>query len=131
MSSQSSISKTQKLRNAANKLLQKMKLSKNKDDLDLGELSAAKVQVARSVTFTRPTEAPRIVDLKALKRDARPQTPRIRTHQSGMQHSLEKTRNHASYERLDDEESDVDWSLLDLPENILERLANDSRHSLI
>lgn len=26
---------------------------------------------------------------------------------------------------------DVDWSLLDLPENIYGRLANESRHSLI
>ena len=37
-----------------------------------------------------------------------------------------------SYERLDDDEgSDVDWSLLDLPEKVYGGLANESRHGLV
>ena len=35
------------------------------------------------------------------------------------------------YERRDDEDSDVDWTLLDLPENVYGRLANESCHSLV
>ena len=35
------------------------------------------------------------------------------------------------YELLDGEDSDLDWSLLDLPEQVYQRLANESRHSLI
>lgn len=35
------------------------------------------------------------------------------------------------YERLDDEDSNVDWTLLDLPENMYGRLANESCHSLV
>ncbi|CAF9922152.1 MAG: hypothetical protein ALECFALPRED_002031 [Alectoria fallacina] len=42
---------------------------------------------------------------------------------------------YVGYEPLDDDEddegSDVDWSLLDLPENVYGRLANESCHSLI
>ena len=35
------------------------------------------------------------------------------------------------YELLDEEGVDVDWNLLDLPEPVMWRLVNESRHSLI
>lgn len=37
----------------------------------------------------------------------------------------------ADNELLDDGNSDMDWTLLDLPEALYGRLANESRHSLI
>ena len=44
---------------------------------------------------------------------------------------LDDVVDYGGYEPLDDEGSDVDWSLLDLPENVYGRLANESRHSLV
>lgn len=180
MSSQSSIPGTQKLGLIASKILQKMKIFKGKGHIDLEELDSTPIEVARFVTFTRPTEAPQIVDLKALRRNVRPQLASINTVQLRvtrpqadlnspelhLQRSFEKLRaptetgtplrrnpqqafiieatsvrsaaaalddiaDEESYEILDEEDSDLDWSLLDLPENIYRRLANESRHSLI
>ena len=46
--------------------------------------------------------------------------------------ALDDIADYLGYEILDDDEdTDVDWTLLDLPEHIYARLANDSRHSLI
>lgn len=157
-----------------------MKLSKGNEDTSLKELASTDVQVARFVTFELPAEAPQIIDLKAMRRNIRPQPARIYTHhfrvphlqadlnnsEIRLQRSFEDLRSpretgtplrrnpqqvyvfkatstrsttaviddvmdNADYERLDDEDSDLDWSLLDLPENVYARLANDSRHSLI
>ena len=45
--------------------------------------------------------------------------------------TFDDVRDYEGYELLDEEGADVDWSLLDLPEPVLWRLANESRHSLI
>ena len=45
--------------------------------------------------------------------------------------ALDGLLDHEGYDLLDDKTSDLDWSLLDLPENIYGRLANESRHSLL
>ena len=82
MSSQTAISKTHRLRSVASKIFQKMKISKDKEDIDLEEVSSTEIQVARFVTFIRPTEAPQIIDLKAVRRSLRPQLPRIYTPDS-------------------------------------------------
>lgn len=180
MSSQDSISGTQKLRRVASKILQKMKLSAGKEDMDLEELGSTEIQAARFVTFTRPTMAPQIIDLKAMRQNIRPQFPRIDTHQPrvqrpqadlnshelNLQRSFEDLRaptktgtprrrnpeqvfvfeatsdrsasavlnditDYAGYETIGGEDSDLDWSLLDLSEKVYGRLANESRHSLI
>ena len=39
--------------------------------------------------------------------------------------------DYEGYELLDERGVDVDWNLLDLPEPVLRRLANESCHSLI
>ena len=44
---------------------------------------------------------------------------------------LDDVADDAGYDLLDDDDYDVDWSLLELPENVYGRLANESRHSLI
>ncbi len=148
MSSQKLTSRTQKLRLTASKMLQKMKLSKSKDDTNLRELDAADIQVARFVTFVRPTEAPQIIDLKAMRQNIRPRlythhpsVPRSQAELKGpelrLQKSSESARllddvaDEAGYEMLDDDEHDVDWSLLELSEKVYGRLANESHHSLI
>ena len=168
--SQSIISGTQKLRQKAGKILQKMKLSKGQDDTDLEPLIC---QEAKLMTFTRPTEAPQIIDLKAMRKNIRPQPLLIDTHvprsqselnrpELHLQGSFDKTRfptetgtplrrnpqqafvyemkaalddiaNYEGYELLENENEDEveDWTLLDLPEHILNRLTNDSSNSLI
>ena len=181
MSHNKSISGTQKLRCIASKIWQKIKFPKGKEDVNLEELDSTEIQVAKFVTFERPTEAPQIIDLKQMRRNIRLQPTRIYTHLSPgpcsqadlkspelrLQRSFEELarsatetgtplrRNpqqafwfeatsdrsaaaalddvvdNASYGLLDDEDYDVDWSLLELPENVYGRLANDSRHSLI
>ena len=128
-----------------------MKLSKDKDDMDMEELSTTKVQVARFVTFERPTETPQIIDLKAMRRSLPPQPSLIHTYHSGPSRSqtdlyqaeprsqsvrsaaasLDEIADYEGYELLDDDDSDLDWTLLDLPEKVYQRLANESRHSLI
>lgn len=131
-----------------------MKLLKGKEDLTLHKSASAEIQVARFVTFTRPSEAPQIIDLKALKRNTPPQRPvpklRLQTSLKSVRSSTEKGTplledpqqvpvldasdefaDNKAYEMLDDKVSDVDWTLLDLPEAVYRRLANDSRHSLI
>ena len=175
------ISKTQRLRSVASKIFQKIVPSKGKEDIDLEELSSTEIQVARFVAFIRPTEAPQIIDLKAVRRSIRPQLPRIYTLHSSeprsqadlnspelhLQKSFEDPRrsptetgtpsrrnpqqvfvfeatsdrsgtaaldgllDYEGYDLLDSETSDLDWSLLDLPENVYGRLANESRHSLL
>ena len=163
------------------KIWQKMmKLSKrSKEDPTIMENSAgaAEIHVARFVTFTRPTEAPQIIDLKAMRQNvsqkpaprgvSRSQTEPNR-HKSGLRTSsfkttrssstemrtpllkdpqpvpsvLETTSDHRSaaaaavgyegYEMLDEgRDSDLDWTLLDLPGCVYGRLANESRHSLL
>lgn len=130
-----------------------MKLSKGKEDQTLEESSSAEIQVARFVTFTRPTDAPQIIDLKALKRNI-PQravpTLRLQTtfktvrsstemgtsllrdaQQVPVLDSSDDVADNEAYELLDDKDSDVDWALLDLPEAVYRRLANESHHSLI
>ena len=140
----------------------------------MGELGFADIQVARFVTFTQPTAAPQIIDLKAMRQNVRPQLTRINTHQPRLQRSqadlnshelhlqrsfeglraptetgtpsrrdpqqafvfetqaaLDDIAGYLGYDMLDDKDSDLDWSLLDLPENVYRRLANESRHSLI
>lgn len=152
----------------------------SKEDINLGELGSTGMQAASFVTFIRPTEAPQIVDLKAMTRTIRPQPARIYTEDSTVPRSqadlngpelrlqksfqtprsptesgtplrrnpqqvfvfeatsdrsasavLDDVVDYGGYEPLDDEGSDVDWSLLDLPENVYGRLANESRHSLV
>lgn len=44
---------------------------------------------------------------------------------------LDDVTNYEGYEWLGEDDYDVDWTLLDLPEKIYGRLANESRHSLI
>ena len=163
MPSQDSVSGTQKLRRVASKILLKMKISTGKEDIDLEELGSTEIQAARFVTFTRPTMAPQIIDLKAMTQNHRAELPRIDAHQPRAQQSqanlnshdfglqknpqqvfvfeatsegsapavLAKVEDYTGYETLDDEDSDLDWSLLDLPEKVYARLANESRHSLI
>lgn len=170
---QSIVSGTQKLRQKAGKILQKMKLSKGQDDTDLEPLIPTEGQDARFVTFTRSTEAPQIIDLKAMRKNIHPQPLRIDTHvarsqselnrpELHLQGSFDKTRsptetgtplrrnpqqafvyemkaalddiaNYEGYELIENENEDEiqDWTLLDLPEHILRRLANDSNNSLI
>lgn len=151
---------TYNLGQVTSKILQKMKLLKGKESLTLEESSSAEIQAARFVTFTRPTDAPQIIDLQALKRNISQRTvPKLRLHTSlrTVRSStemgtpllkdpqqvpvLEATSDRsataasdddlADYEMLDDGNSDVDWTLLDLPEAVYGRLANESRHSLI
>ena len=178
MSSQKLNLGTQKLRRTASKILQKMKLSKSKDDIDLRELDSADIQAARFVTFVRPSAAPQIIDLKAMRQTIR---PRLYTHHSSeprsqaeltgpelrLQRSFDNLRlptetgtplrrnpqqafvfgatsdrsaaavlddvaDEDGYELLDDDDDyDVDWSMLELPENVYGRMANESQHSLI
>lgn len=146
MSGPKSIFGTQKLRRGASKILQKLKLFKGQD-LNLEELGSAEAQVARFVTFVRPTGAPQIIDLKAMRQSIRPQLTLIHTdhtHKPWVQRpqaeatsersaaaALDDIADYEGYELLDDNDSDVDWSLLDLPENVYGKLANESRHSLI
>ena len=179
-SSQKSMSGTQKLRHVGSKILKKMKLSWGKDDRDREELTSTEIQVARFATFIRPSEAPQIVDLKAMRRNIRPRPTRTDTHHSSTSrspsrpHAPELCRDQSSqtpclptktdapsrensrqgfvlrttaersdaavsddvadyegYELLDGTDSDLDWTLLDLPEQVYQRLANESRHSLI
>ena len=142
---------TQKVRQVASKILQKMRLSKGKGDTDLEEISTAEVQVARFVTFERPSEAPQIIDLKAMRRSLPPQPSLIHAYRSSPSRSqadinqpelrlrsdrsaaasLDDIADYEGYEWLDDDDSDLDWTLLDLPEKVYQRLANESRHSLI
>ena len=44
---------------------------------------------------------------------------------------LDDVTSYEGYEWLGEDDYDIDWTLLDLPENIYGRLANESRHSLI
>lgn len=44
---------------------------------------------------------------------------------------LDDVMDYEGYDLLDEETSDLDWTLLDLPENVYGRLANESRHSLL
>ena len=119
--------------------------------MSLEELSTNEVQVARFVTFERPTEAPQIIDLKAMRRSLPPQPSLIHTYHSSSSRSqadlnqaeprpqsvrsaaasLDEIADYEGYELLDDDDSDLDWTLLDLPEKVYQRLANESRHSLI
>ncbi len=176
-----STSVTQKIRGVASNILLKLKLSKNKDYIKLDDQGATEARVARFVTFTRPAEAPQIIDLKAMRQTIRPQpyiyhqtrvpcsqadlkqpelrlqtsfeslngrkptktgTPLRRNPQQAFVFdatldcpaaaALDDIADYLGYEILDDDEdSDLDWTLLDLPEHIYARLANDSRHSLI
>ena len=162
--------------------MQKLNFFKGKD-ISLEELDSAEAQVARFVTFARPTEAPQIIDLKAMRQSIRPQLTLIHidhTHNKSwvqrpqaklngpelrLQRSFETSppptetgtplrRNpqqvfvfeatserpsaavlddiadYDDYELLDDDNNfDLDWSLLDLPENVYGILANESRHT--
>ena len=45
--------------------------------------------------------------------------------------TFDDVADYEGYELLDEQGVDVDWNLLDLPEPVLRRLANESRHSLI
>ena len=47
------------------------------------------------------------------------------------QASLDDVADYDGYELLDEGSVDVDWNLLDLPEPVMWRLVNESRHSLI
>ena len=179
--SHKSLLSTEKLRHVTGKILRKLKLSKRDDTTDLDELASSEVQVATFVTCIRPTDAPRIIDLKAMRQSIRPQLPRINTHvpcsQAALQTSelrlqaffenkrsaaatgtplrrnpqqayifeatsdrssaaaLDDVVDYEGYELLDKDDDDedrcLDWTLLDLPEKIYGRLANESRHSLI
>ena len=180
ISSQKLTSGTQKLRRAASKMLQKIKFSKSRDDINLRELDSADtadIQVARFVTFVRPTEAPQIIDLKAMRQNIRPRSythhssvprsqPELKGPELRLQKSFEGPRlptetgtplrrnpqqilvfgttsdrstaavlddvaDEIGYEVLDDDDYDVDFSLLELPEKVYGILANESRHSLI
>ena len=44
---------------------------------------------------------------------------------------LDDVTSYEGYQWLGEDDYDIDWTLLDLPENIYGRLANESRHSLI
>ena len=44
---------------------------------------------------------------------------------------FDDVKDYDGYELLDEQGGDVDWNLLDLPEPVLRRLANESCHSLI
>lgn len=151
MSSQTHVSKTQKLQRVGSKILQKIFRSKAK--IDLVELGSTEVKAARTVTFIPPTETPRIIDLKSMRRSIHPQPTRSNIHHSLVGTPMRKNsqqayvseetsrhpaaailddvEDHEDYQRIHEEESDVDWSLLDLPENVYARLANESRHSLL
>ena len=184
-----SIFGSQKLHQLTSKILQKLKLSTKttqKNDDDTSDLEAEpEMKAARFVTFIRPTAAPQIIDLKALKRKSLPQLTPIHVYRSNVSRSkaelvspnllrhqrslraecsssmergaplllgdaeqvpvlgLTSRRSAAAaatfddiadydgYELLDEQGVDVDWSLLDLPEPVLRRLANESCHSLI
>ena len=180
-SNENSLSGTQKLRRVASKVWQKMMPSKSKDSMTLSPLSTPEVQSAKSVKLKRPTEGPRIIDLRDMRQSIRTQpahslirqsivsrsqtplnSPEIRPQSSfeTSQSSSSKTgtpprtnlqqafyleankgqsavallddiTNYEGYEWLGEDDYDVDWTLLDLPENIYGRLANESRHSLI
>ena len=186
MRNRRSIFGTHKLRQLTSKILQKLKPSTKTtkdDDTDLEEEEEPQMKEARFVTFIRPTVAPQIIDLKALKRRSLPQITPIHVYRSSVsrskaqlvsptllrhQRSLRAERlsstemgtspllgdaepvpvsglslhrsaaatfddvaDYDGYELLDEEGVDVDWNLLDLPEPVLRRLANESRHSLL
>ena len=180
-SSENSLSGTQKLRRVASKVWQKMRPSKSNDSRNFSALSTPEVQSAKFVTLKRPTEGPRIIDLRDMRKSIRTQSahsfirqstlPRsqsdlnspdlrpqsfYKTSQSSFsgtgtpprtkfQHTfcldptegqsavalLDDVTNYEGYEWLGEDDYDIDWTLLDLPENIYGRLANESRHSLI
>ena len=149
MSNQTQVSKTQKLQRVGSKILEKIKpIFRGKANIDLVELGSTEIKAARTVTFIPPTETPRIIDLKSMRRSIRPQPTRSNIHHSLVGTPMRKNsqqaytseetsailddvEDHEDYQQIHEEESDVDWSLLDLPENVYARLANESRHSLL
>ena len=187
MPNRRSILGTHKLRQLTSKILQKLNLptkTTKDDDTDL-EVEEPQIKEARFVTFIRPTAAPQIIDLKALKRRSLPQTTPLHVYRSSVSRSnaqlisptllrhqrslraehlssaetgtspllgdaepvpvsglncvrsaaaaatFDDVADYDGYELLDEEGVDVDWNLLDLPEPVLRRLANESRHSLL
>ena len=175
------------------------KTNKNDDDTGLDDDEGGEEpeviikEEARFVPLIRPTAAPQIIDLKALKRSSLPQTTPVHAYRSNVSRStraaelvvpdllrrptslraerssspssasremrtpllggedpepvpvsggltlrhsavavVDDMADYEGYELLEEEEDvDVDWDLLDLPEPVLRRLANESRHSLI
>ena len=155
--------------------------SKSKDSMTFGKLGTPEVQSAKFVTLKRPTEGPRIIDLRDMRKSIRTQpthsfirqsflprsqadlnSPELRPQSSyetsqssssgtgipprtNLQRAfyldttkgqsavalLDDVTNYEGYEWLGEDDYDIDWTLLDLPENIYGRLANESRHSLI
>ena len=177
VSSSKSASGFQKLRQITKKILQKIKLPKIRDYEDFEE---PETQEARFVTFTPPTEAPQIIDLKALKRTLPPQVSPINVDRSNVSRSgavlvrpelrlqtsfkaslsstemstpllkdaqpvpisaatsdhsatasLDDIADYKCYQLDDEQDNDMDWALLDLPENVLNRLVNESCYSLL
>ena len=155
--------------------------SKSKDSRNLSALSTPEVQSAKLLTLKRPTEGPRIIDLRNMRENIRTQSAHSFIRQSILPRSqsdlnspetrpqssyktsqssssgtgtplrsnsqqafyldatkgesavalLDDVTNYEGYEWLGEDDYDVDWTLLDLPENIYGRLANESRHSLV
>ena len=180
-SSENSLSGTQKLRRVASKVWQKMRPSKSKDSMTFGAFGTPEVQSAKFVTLKRPTEGPRIIDLRDMRNSIRTQPAHSFIRQSIFSRSqadldspefcpqssfetsqssssgkgtplrttlhqafyldankgqsavalLDDVTSYEGYEWLGEDDYDIDWTLLDLPENIYGRLANESRHSLI
>ncbi|KAM0801545.1 hypothetical protein BDR22DRAFT_906193 [Usnea florida] len=176
-SNENSLSGTQKLRRVASKVWQKMKPSKSKDSMTFGAFGTPELRSAKFVTLKRPTEGPRIIDLRDMRKSIRTQpahsfirqsilsrsqvdlnSPEIRaqssfeTSQSSSSGTgtpprtnlqqviplgqpavalLDDVTNYEGYEWLGEDDYDIDWTLLDLPEKTYGRLANESHHSLI
>ena len=155
--------------------------SKSNDSRNFGALSTPELQSAKFVTLKRPTEGPRIIDLRDMRKSIRPQsahsfirqsilprsqadlnspdlrpqssyktsqssssgmgTPRRTTLQQAFYLDatkgesavalLDDVTTYEGYEWLGEDDYDIDWTLLDLPENVYGRLVNESRHSLI
>lgn len=55
----------------------------------------------------------------------------LSVHRSAAAATFDDVADYDGYELLDEQGVDVDWNLLDLPEPVLRRLANESRHSLL
>ena len=155
--------------------------SKSKNPMTFGALGTPEVRSAEFVTLKRPSEGPRIIDLRDMRKSIRTQSTHSFIRQSMLSRSqadldspeprpqssfktsqssssgkgtslrttlqqafyldankgqsavalLDDVTNYEGYEWLGEDDYDIDWTLLDLPENIYGRLANESRHSLI